>query len=235
MTVIAFLPPLPLILVLCVIVGLVYGPIAPIYNYRHADPRPAAPARPRGRRDACWTAPPTAGPDPGRPRPTPPGCTPRSWYRRCRCWSSGSSRCSCRRCAASTTRRPPTSQRPPRRDPGVPMASAPIDLLSTELPRAPWSPTRHRRVLPAGPRGRPGGRHGPGRRATDLHRGRSDCAALGERHRIPVVPRHGHRLSGGATAVDGGIVLSTEKMRDHRRSRHPHRGRPARPAQRRGR
>jgi H+ antiporter protein len=33
MTVIAFLPPLPLILALCVIVGLVYGPIAPIYNY----------------------------------------------------------------------------------------------------------------------------------------------------------------------------------------------------------
>jgi len=33
MTVIAFLPPLPLILGLCVVVGLVYGPIAPIYNY----------------------------------------------------------------------------------------------------------------------------------------------------------------------------------------------------------
>jgi len=33
MTVIAFLPPLPVILVLCAIVGLVYGPIAPIYNY----------------------------------------------------------------------------------------------------------------------------------------------------------------------------------------------------------
>lgn len=33
MTVIAFLPPLPLILVLCFVVGLVYGPIAPIYNY----------------------------------------------------------------------------------------------------------------------------------------------------------------------------------------------------------
>lgn len=33
MTVIAFLPPLPLILALCVIVGLVYGPIAPIYNF----------------------------------------------------------------------------------------------------------------------------------------------------------------------------------------------------------
>ncbi len=32
MTVIAFLPPLPLILVLCAIVGFVYGPIAPIYN-----------------------------------------------------------------------------------------------------------------------------------------------------------------------------------------------------------
>lgn len=33
MTVIAFLPPLPMILVLCAIVGFVYGPIAPIYNY----------------------------------------------------------------------------------------------------------------------------------------------------------------------------------------------------------
>lgn len=33
MTVIAFLPPLPLILALCAVVGLVYGPMAPIYNY----------------------------------------------------------------------------------------------------------------------------------------------------------------------------------------------------------
>jgi H+ antiporter protein len=33
MTIIAFLPPLPLILVLCAIVGFVYGPIAPIYNF----------------------------------------------------------------------------------------------------------------------------------------------------------------------------------------------------------
>lgn len=33
MTVIAFLPPLPIILVLCALVGFVYGPIAPIYNY----------------------------------------------------------------------------------------------------------------------------------------------------------------------------------------------------------
>ncbi|KUI47132.1 MFS transporter [Mycobacterium sp. GA-1199] len=33
MTVIAFLPPLPLILVLSAIVGLFYGPIQPIYNY----------------------------------------------------------------------------------------------------------------------------------------------------------------------------------------------------------
>src|SRR5262249_2656598 len=30
---IAFLPPLPVILVLCAVTGLVYGPIAPIYNY----------------------------------------------------------------------------------------------------------------------------------------------------------------------------------------------------------
>ncbi|MEW5808501.1 MAG: MFS transporter [Actinomycetota bacterium] len=33
MTIIAFLPPLPLILVLCAVVGFVYGPIAPIYNF----------------------------------------------------------------------------------------------------------------------------------------------------------------------------------------------------------
>ena len=33
MTIIAFLPPLPVILVVCAIVGFVYGPIAPIYNY----------------------------------------------------------------------------------------------------------------------------------------------------------------------------------------------------------
>jgi H+ antiporter protein len=33
MTIIAFLPPLPVILVLCAVLGLVYGPIAPIYNY----------------------------------------------------------------------------------------------------------------------------------------------------------------------------------------------------------
>jgi glycolate oxidase len=35
------------------------------------------------------------------------------------------------------------------------------------------------------------------------------------KHRVPVVPRGaGSGLSGGATAVDNGIVLSTEKMRD---------------------
>ena len=35
------------------------------------------------------------------------------------------------------------------------------------------------------------------------------------RHRVPVVPRGaGSGLSGGATALDGGIVLSTERMRD---------------------
>ncbi len=46
MTIIAFLPPLPLILVLCVIVGFVYGPIAPIYNYVMQT---RAPAHLRGR------------------------------------------------------------------------------------------------------------------------------------------------------------------------------------------
>ena len=35
------------------------------------------------------------------------------------------------------------------------------------------------------------------------------------KHRVPVVPRGaGTGLSGGATALDGGIVLSTERMRD---------------------
>jgi H+ antiporter protein len=46
MTVIAFLPPLPVILVLCAIVGFVYGPIAPIYNYVMQT---RAPAHMRGR------------------------------------------------------------------------------------------------------------------------------------------------------------------------------------------
>lgn len=46
MTVIAFLPPLPVILVLSAIVGLVYGPMAPIYNYVMQT---RAPAHLRGR------------------------------------------------------------------------------------------------------------------------------------------------------------------------------------------
>jgi H+ antiporter protein len=46
MTIIAFLPPLPVILVLCALVGLVYGPMAPIYNYVMQT---RAPARLRGR------------------------------------------------------------------------------------------------------------------------------------------------------------------------------------------
>ena len=46
MTVIAFLPPLPVILVLCMVVGFVYGPIAPIYNYVMQT---RAPQRLRGR------------------------------------------------------------------------------------------------------------------------------------------------------------------------------------------
>lgn len=46
MTVIAFLPPLPVILALSAVVGLVYGPIAPIYNYVMQT---RAPAHLRGR------------------------------------------------------------------------------------------------------------------------------------------------------------------------------------------
>ena len=55
-------------------------------------------------------------------------------------------------------------------------------------------------------------------------------------HRIAVVPRGmGTGLSGGATALDGGIVLThREDARHRRRPRHPHRGRTTRPAQRRG-
>lgn len=43
---IAFLPPLPVILVLCAVIGLVYGPIQPIYNYVMQT---RAPQRLRGR------------------------------------------------------------------------------------------------------------------------------------------------------------------------------------------
>ena len=46
MTTIAFLPPLPVILMLCAVVGFVYGPIAPIYNYVMQT---HAPQRLRGR------------------------------------------------------------------------------------------------------------------------------------------------------------------------------------------
>jgi H+ antiporter protein len=46
MTVIAFLPPLPVILALSAVVGLVYGPMAPIYNYVMQT---RAPAHLRGR------------------------------------------------------------------------------------------------------------------------------------------------------------------------------------------
>jgi H+ antiporter protein len=46
MTIIAFLPPLPVILALCAVVGFVYGPMAPIYNYVMQT---RAPAHLRGR------------------------------------------------------------------------------------------------------------------------------------------------------------------------------------------
>src|SRR5882757_1345127 len=46
MTIIAFLPPLPVILGLCAVVGFVYGPMAPIYNYVMQT---CAPAHLRGR------------------------------------------------------------------------------------------------------------------------------------------------------------------------------------------
>ena len=48
---IAFLPPLPVILVLCAVTGLVYGPIQPIYNYVMQTRAPHASARPGGRGD----------------------------------------------------------------------------------------------------------------------------------------------------------------------------------------
>ncbi len=55
-------------------------------------------------------------------------------------------------------------------------------------------------------------------------------------NKIAVVPRGmGTGLSGGATALDGGIVLSTEKMRDISVDRaDAYRRGPARTAQRRG-
>ena len=55
-------------------------------------------------------------------------------------------------------------------------------------------------------------------------------------HRIPVVPRGaGSGLSGGATALDDGIVrVDGEDARHRRRPRHAHRDLPARTVQRRG-
>ena len=108
MTVIAFLPPLPLILVLCVVVGLVYGPIAPIYNYVMQTRAPAASARPGGRGDGlAGLRRRSARVDRWRARwPTRPGCIRPSWRCRCRCCSSASSRSSCRRCANSIAPRP---------------------------------------------------------------------------------------------------------------------------------
>ena len=81
MTIIAFLPPLPVILVLCAVVGFVYGPIAPIYNYVMQTRAPAASARPGGRRDGlAGLRGGTARPDrwPAH-SPTRPDCTRRSW------------------------------------------------------------------------------------------------------------------------------------------------------------
>ena len=57
--------------------------------------------------------------------------------------------------------------------------------------------------------------HPAGRGPAAPHRRGADGAALGHRAPGAVVPRGaGTGLSGGATALDGGIVLSTEKMRD---------------------
>ena len=111
MTIIAFLPPLPLILVLCASSGFVYGPIAPIYNYVMQTRAPAASARPGGRRDGVAGLRRRAaragrgGPARRRRRV----CTRRSWRCRCRCCCSAWSRCSCPRCAHLD--RDPTQER----------------------------------------------------------------------------------------------------------------------------
>ncbi|MFN8226956.1 MAG: FAD-linked oxidase C-terminal domain-containing protein [Mycobacterium sp.] len=95
------------------------------------------------------------------------------------------------------------------------MASAPIDLLSAELPEGavvtdPDIVASYRQDRAADPAA-----------GTALAVVRPTCTEdvqtvlrWASAHRIPVVPRGmGTGLSGGATAVDGGIVLSTEKMR----------------------
>ena len=92
MTVIAFLPPLPLILGLCVIVGLVYGPIAPIYNYVMQTRAPCSTCA-AGWSGVMGSLAYAAGPlglilagplaDSGRAADRP------SWRCRCRCWSIG--------------------------------------------------------------------------------------------------------------------------------------------------
>ena len=95
----------------------------------------------------------------------------------------------------------------------------------------------HHRGLPAGPRVRPVCRHAAGGgAAADAPSMCRPCCAGPRAHQIAVVPRGmGTGLSGGATALDGAIVLThREDARHHRRPRHPHRRRPTRTAQRRG-
>jgi hypothetical protein len=205
MTVIAFLPPLPMILALCAVVGLVYGPIAPIYNYVMQT---RAPAHLRGRVVGVmdrWPTPPDRWADPGRPLPTPPGYRPPSSPCRRRCCWSPPSPSSCRRCG--TGPRPRTSRI---------VTVSPITGIGQRTPR------RHRRHRPRH-RGRL-----PQDRAADPDAGTATAVIRprtteevqtvlrwATRHRVAVVPRGaGTGLSGGSTAVTGGVVLSTEKMRD---------------------
>ena len=75
--------------------------------------------------------------------------------------------------------------------------------------------SRHPGLVPPGPRRRPERGHAARRGQAAPHRGGPDGDAVG--HRAPGrrrAARRGYGLSGGATALDGGIVLSTERMRD---------------------
>ena len=102
--------------------------------------------------------------------------------------------------------------------------------------RAGHRPRRRRRLPPRPGHDRAAGR-AAGAGAGDEHRRRAgDAAGRAAPTAIPVVPRGaGTGLSGGSSAIDGAITLSTERMRAiDDRPAGDGRGRAARAAQRRG-
>ena len=217
--VIAFLPPLPVILSFAALIGLVYGPIGPIYN---SVMQTRAPAQMRGRVVGVMTSMAYAAGPIGfmlaGPLVDAFGLEVTFVVLAVPILLSACSRRGCRPCGIWTAS--PIARLPRQRgaaDLGWRMAVSALAELAAELPDGvvvtdPDILASYRQDRAADPTAGTAA----GRGAADPHRGGADRAALGDRSTAsPVVPRGaGTGLSGGATAVDGGIVLSTEQMRD---------------------